>query len=308
MSANNDLMFYGRNRVAVVTGGGRGIGLEGGSLILDSLDMMVNLRDPNAAQTSLLCRTGANLTVRNCTVVLVNPANQPFTLVQAEGTTTRGSRIRFEKTLHRGASPRASTSARDRLTWRSGRRSSRAARDRSSADSTRNEEAASDSRSSAEFWPAAASVFRCGRRQAAMRGDSPLRWSYGRSIPFSAGSRGPGSPASSSRKVLLPACLRDRVDWQGRQNLLCGWKRYYASGPEQTLRVSGLAAFRSTWNGTDQDSREILASWPRPRHPGQAVPADFRPLFPDANQCSFRRRLGHSSGLYHPGEYPDHGG
>ena len=77
--------------------------LEGKSLILDSLDMIVNLRDLNAAQTSLFCCTGANLTVRNCTITLINPANQPFTLVRAEGTTTRGSRIRFEKTLIRGA-------------------------------------------------------------------------------------------------------------------------------------------------------------------------------------------------------------
>jgi hypothetical protein len=55
------------------------------------------------AETSLFCCTGANLTVRNCTITLINPANQPFTLVRAEGTTTRGSRIRFEKTLIRGA-------------------------------------------------------------------------------------------------------------------------------------------------------------------------------------------------------------
>jgi serine/threonine-protein kinase len=76
------------------------------------------------------------------------------------------------------------------------------------------------------------------------------------------------------------ASPRDRVDWLGQQNLFCGWKGYYASGPEQTLRVPSLAAFRSTWSGTDQNSQEILASWPQPQHLGQAVPADLRPFVP----------------------------
>jgi hypothetical protein len=70
------------------------------------------------------------------------------------------------------------------------------------------------------------------------------------------------------------------VDWLGQQNLFCGRKGYYASGPEQTLRVPSLAAFRSTWNGTDQNSREILASWPQPQHLDQTVPADLRPFVP----------------------------
>ncbi len=61
------------------------------------------------------------------------------------------------------------------------------------------------------------------------------------------------------------ASPRDRVDWLGQQNLFCGWKGYYASGPAQTLRVPSLAAFRSMWNGSDQNSREILRGCGEPR-------------------------------------------
>ena len=77
--------------------------LEGKSLILDALDLVVNLRELPPAQGALFYCKGANLTVRNCTITLGNPTAQPFVLVHAEGTQGRGSRIRFEKTLVRGA-------------------------------------------------------------------------------------------------------------------------------------------------------------------------------------------------------------
>ena len=253
--------------------------LEGKSLILDSLDMIVNLRDLNAAQTSLFCCTGANLTVRNCTITLINPANQPFTLVRAEGTTTRGSRIRFEKTLIRGAVSsgfdlgKGSVDVAVRETIFLG----------SQGPLVRglDPERRGDQRFSV-VGGVLASRGPGFQLQEAAGGDAQRKPTplvirafdtvFGRfqgagiaSILFSE------SPAASPR---------DRVDWLGQQNLFCGWKGYYASGPEQTLRVPSLAAFRSTWNGTDQNSREILASWPQPQHLGQAVPADLRPFVP----------------------------
>ncbi len=226
-------------------------------MILDSLDMIVNLRDLNAAQTSLFCCTGANLTVRNCTITLINPANQPFTLVRAEGTTTLGSRIRFEKTLIRGAVTsgfdlgKGSVDVAVRETIFLG------SRDRSSADSTRNEEATSDSRLSAEFWPAAAQVFNCRRRQVAMHSGSPRRWSYGRSIPFLAGSRGPGSPASSSRKVPLPARVSGLTGWVGR---ICSAAGRDIMPAAQSKRYAYPASRRSVPRGT-APTRTAAKSW-----------------------------------------------
>ena len=90
--------------------------LEGKSLILEALDLvvnlrelppaqgaLVNLRDLPPAQVALFYCKGANLTVRNCTITLGNSTAQPFVLVHAEGTAGRGSRILFEKTFVRGA-------------------------------------------------------------------------------------------------------------------------------------------------------------------------------------------------------------
>ena len=240
---------------------------------------MWNLRDLNAAQTSLFCCTAANLTVRNCTITLISSANQPFTLVRAEGTTTRGSRIRFEKTLIRGAVSsgfdlgKGSVDVAVRETIFLG----------SQGQLVRglDPERRGDQRFSV-VGGVLASRGPGFQLQEAAGGDAQRKPTplvirafdtvFGRvqgagiaSILFSE------SPAASPR---------DRVDWMGQQNLFCGWKGYYASSPEQTLRVPSLAALRSTWNGTDQNSREIHASWPQPQHLGQAVPADLRPFVP----------------------------
>ena len=76
------------------------------------------------------------------------------------------------------------------------------------------------------------------------------------------------------------ASARDRVDWLGEQNLFCGWKGFYASGKETTLRIPSLAAFRSTWNGSDQSSQEIPVPWPQPPHLSQAMPTALGPFIP----------------------------
>ena len=60
------------------------------------------------------------------------------------------------------------------------------------------------------------------------------------------------------------AGLRDRVDWLGDQNVYCGWKGFFASGADRTIRVPNLAAFRSTWNRGEESSLEILIPWLRP--------------------------------------------
>ncbi len=253
--------------------------LEGKSLVLDSLDLIVNVRDLNAAQTSLFCCAGANLTVRNCTITLINPANQPFTLVRAEGTTTRGSRIRIEKSLIRGAVSsgfdlgKGSVDVAIRETVFLG----------SQGPLVRGLEP--ESRGDQRFSVVGA-VLACrgpgielkeAEGNDAQRKQTPL---IVRAFDTVFGRLQGAGIASIIFAEKTTASPRDRVDWLGQQNLFCGWKGYFASGAEQTLRVPSLAAFRSTWNGTDENSREILAAWPQPHNLGQAVPDDLRPFVP----------------------------
>ena len=59
-----------------------------------------------------------------------------------------------------------------------------------------------------------------------------------------------------------------QIDWSGEANLFAGWKGFFACGRTQDVTVADLAAARSTWNGTDLTSREILAHLGASRGPG----------------------------------------
>jgi len=75
--------------------------LENRALVLDGLDLIVDTNDLPRHQTALfLCRGGA-LTLRNCTLTVVNRRNFPLAIIQT-GPADRPSRIRLEGTFVRG--------------------------------------------------------------------------------------------------------------------------------------------------------------------------------------------------------------
>ena len=99
-------------------------------------------------------------------------------------------------------------------------------------------------------------------------------------------------------------CSRDSIsqpeklfDWQGDGNLFAGWKGFFASGSEQTVTVTDLAAARSTWNGTDLSSREILAPWALPGQLSGAVATDFSSFVP-SHQAILARVARPRGGIY----------
>jgi serine/threonine-protein kinase len=253
------------------------ISLEGKNLILDSLDIIVSVRDLPATQACLFSCTGANLTVRNCTITVVNQGSQPFSLVRAEASPSRGSRVRFERSLVRGS-------------FSSGFDMGKGAVDLAVRETTflgsqgplvRSLE---PDRVAERRFSSIGSILAC-------RGPGfELREANGevrKARPFvirtfdTVFGRFQGAGIASVIASSTPlAGARDRVDWLGDRNLFSGWKGFYASGFEHTLLIPSLAAFRSTWNESDQTSREILAPWPQPAHLGQAVPADLGPFIP----------------------------
>jgi serine/threonine-protein kinase len=253
------------------------IPLEGKNLILDSLDIIVSVRGMPATQACLFSCSGANLTVRNCTITVVNQGNQPFGLVRAEASPSRGSRVRFERTLIRGS-------------FSSGFDVGKGAVDVAIRETTFLGSQGPLVRV-LEPDPGADHRFSVVGSILACRGPGfELREADGdgrKARPFVVRTfdtlfgrfqgAGIASVVSSSSPL---AGARDRVDWMGDQNLFSGWKGFYSSGSEPTLLVPSLAAFRSTWNGSDQASQEILAPWPQPAHLGQTVPSDLSPFIP----------------------------
>ena len=79
--------------------------LDGKRFILDGLDLIVDVPDLPLDRTALFLCKGADLTLRNCTITVLNPAGRPFTLFRTappEDPSGRASRIRLDRTFMRG--------------------------------------------------------------------------------------------------------------------------------------------------------------------------------------------------------------
>ena len=271
--------------------------LEGKSLVLDTLDLIVNLRDLTSAQTSLFCCSGSDLTVRNCTITLINPANQPFTLVRAEGTAARGSRIRFEKTLIRGAvssgfdlgKGAVDVALRETILLGSQGPLVRDSRPRSE----RRPAILGGWRRTGQPRPRFR-LERGGSRQ--RRNGSPPPWSSGRLIRCSAGSREPGSPASCSRKPRLPTRETGLTGWVSRISFAAGRDIMPAVRSKRWARPP---LRRSVPRGTEPIRTAERSSRPGRSHNiwARLFRPTWLPLFPAASRHSLRQRhLAHSSG------------
>ena len=213
--------------------------LDRKSVTLEGVDLLVDARDLSGRQKALFGCSGSNLTLRDCTITVINPTDAPFTLVRQEPA-SRPSRIRLERTLVRGGVRHAGRAG--RRPGRSGaRRHGRPRGRRRAADRAGH---APGGVGPAPLFPGgAAGVSRADRavRSGRTRAPRPVGWPSAPSARRSAGSRGRGSPASWSRP--MPGAMAERaVDWAGDRNLFAGWKGFFARGPEPTITVGSLAA------------------------------------------------------------------
>jgi serine/threonine-protein kinase len=63
--------------------------LEGRRLILESLDLVVNVRELGINQKALFHLAGGELTLRDCTITIYNPLKAPFAFLRADDATSR---------------------------------------------------------------------------------------------------------------------------------------------------------------------------------------------------------------------------
>jgi serine/threonine-protein kinase len=254
------------------------INLDARSLVLDSLDLVVNLRDLSPSQTCLFSCVGANLTVRNCTITVINPASLPFTLVRALGADARGCRLRFEKTLIRGSMAlgfelgrgAADVVFRDTVLLGS---QGPVVRSLGAGQASEHRFAALDSITACRG--PAIELHQVGAGAAAK--PRPIVIRAFNSVFGRFQGAGIASVIASGSS---PAVPREYVDWLGDRNLFCGWKGFYAAGAESTIVISSLAAHRSTWNGSDGNSQEIPVSWPQPQYLGHTESREWLPFVP----------------------------
>ena len=77
--------------------------LDGKNLTLDGIDLVVDVNDLSPEQTALFSCSAASLTLRNCSITILNNRRAAsFAVVRTEPGLSRPTRIRFERTLVRG--------------------------------------------------------------------------------------------------------------------------------------------------------------------------------------------------------------
>jgi eukaryotic-like serine/threonine-protein kinase len=276
-----------RNQAAVVV-------LSGKNLTLEGIDLVVDVRDLSRTQTALFLCAGSNLTLRNCSITILNQTvGAPFSLIRTEAAGTRPTHVRFEKCLIRGSLAEGfrlnggpcEVVLRDTVILAGGGPTVRLV----GAD--------------------AAPFCRVYFVQSLVAGPGPI-------IDWTKKAVGGPTKALEIRAfgsvfgrlhgagIASVLCSNDsiqeaskQIDWSGEANLFAGWKGLFACGVDQTVTVTDLAAARSTWNGTDMTSREILAPWAHPGDLAGATPADFSSFVPN-NRPILEHAARPRAGLY----------
>jgi eukaryotic-like serine/threonine-protein kinase len=252
--------------------------LDRESLTLDGLDLVVDVAQLPRNQTALFACTGVNLTLRNCSITIMNqPAGRAFALLRTESGGSRATHVRLERTLVRGPLSRGFDLA------------------GGSVDLVLNQSVIlagpgplvrvldGDAAAERRFYFARSLLAGPGpiieregtpdvptaQRLVVRAEDSVFGRLHGAGIASVIASDEPSSD------------LTKRIDWAGDRNLYAGWKGFLASGPDHTVSLADLAAVRSTWNGTDPGSHENFIPWPQPGNLAETVPTALSPFVPN---------------------------
>jgi eukaryotic-like serine/threonine-protein kinase len=262
--------------------------LKDKNLTLDGIDLIVNVRDLPSSLTALFSCAGANLTLKNCSItILDNPISSSFAFVRVTSSAAQSnpSRILLEKTLVRGG-------------FASGLDLASGSTELVLHDSVILGGPGPLIRI-AESDPAPER--RIFLVESILAGPGPIieratLASTGRIKPLiirafgSAFGRFHGAGISSViSSTSSSSGAAQQIDWRGDHNLFAGWKGFFACGNEPTVTVADLAAVRSTWSATDPGSREVLSPWPPPSEPASASPGELLPFVP--NQVAILRRV-----------------
>jgi serine/threonine-protein kinase len=247
--------------------------LDGKSLILDDLDLVVDMSGLSDQRPfSLFQCAGSNLTLRNCTVTLINRNRARVSFVRTLDSKTSPSRIRLEGTLVRGA-------VTSMFELRGGG-------DEVALDGSVILGGDGPILRSERFDPFVEQKISLIRSVLACRG--PIVELLGildadRSRPISIRALGSALgrfQGAGTASVIAASTMIEKmelaVDWRGEDNTFAGWKGYFASGPEPRVLV-GEGDLRSTWNDSDQTSRTSPLGWGPLPELALAAPKDLTP-------------------------------
>jgi eukaryotic-like serine/threonine-protein kinase len=251
--------------------------LDRKNLTLDGIDLIVDVRDLSPEQVALFSCSGANLTLRNCSITILNYNNTRFSVVKVEANSARPTRIRLERTLVRGrfgAGVDLGGGSTGLVLHKSVLLGGPGPLVR-----VGDSEATADRRLFVveSILAGPGPIFEWSRRESGPPARQLSIRAFG-SVFGRLKGVGVATVISSSSSADLAS---KQIEWEGDNNLFAGWKGFFASGNDPTVTIPDLAAVRSTWNRAERDSREILAPWPDTADPAAIVPADLSPFVPD---------------------------
>ena len=251
--------------------------LKGKNLTLDGIDLIVDVRELSRSQTALFQCTGANLTLRNCSITILNQTGgASLTLVKAEPAGSRPTHVRLERCVIRGTLGEGFLFERRHV--RGG--IARFGGPRRGGPLVRivGADAASDNRIFlVQSLVAGPGPIIDWTKKTAGASTKPLVVRAFNSVFGRLHGSGIASVICTSDSI---QAANKQIDWLGEENLFAGWRGLFACGDDQSVTVADLAAARSTWNGTDATSREILAPWAYPGDLAAALPTDFSSFVP----------------------------
>ena len=247
------------------------------NLILDGIDLVVDVRDVYPEQTAIFSCTGSSLTLRNCSITILNHNNTPFSVVRVEPTGSRPTRVRLERTLVRGGFAAgveldggSTELAMSKSVIVGGPGPLVRVTDASSGPETRFFFVDS-------ILAGPGPIVQLARKELAGSTKPVSIRAFG-SIFGRLHGVGVASVISSTSSIRGAA---KQVEWGGDDNLFAGWKGFFASGSDPVVTIPGLAEVRSTWNRSDQKSQEYPSPWPRPPELAAITAEELKPFVPD---------------------------
>ena len=251
--------------------------LDRENLILDGIDLVVDVRDVYPEQTALFSCTGSTLTLRNCSITILNHNNTPFSVVRVEPTGLRPTRVRLERTLVRGGfaagvdlAGGSAELALNKSVIVGGPGPLVRVTDAPSGPETRFFFVDS-------ILAGPGPIIQLARKEPGGQA-KPLSIRAFGSIFGALHGVGVASVISSSSSTRAAA---KQVEWGGDDNLFAGWKGFFACGNDPVVTIPGLAEVRSTWNRADHESQEILAPWPHLPDLAAVTAEELAPFVPN---------------------------
>lgn len=267
--------------------------LEGKQLILDGLDLIVDVDELPRNQTALFECAGASLTLRDCTVTVLNPKGAPFSVVRTVPS-ARPSRVRLERSYVRG--PRLTAlelagGTADAVVSRSVLLTGGVPLITIPGKDAGAERKVHVVRS---VVACKAPVFELNAPPSGQRPKALTVRAFGSTFASVAGASPPSLIVSRGGGG-APA---ERVQWLGDFNEFAGWSTLYS---ESGTKVADLAAARNVWAGTDPASRVQPNAWPEAPHFDRIAPDQLQVLAQD--RLATLQRVAVPSGFLHEKTY-----